>query len=282
MDRENTTHEITKIEADIDTLDKQDSSTLMKLLACNGVSPLAQQTMIDVNSQPLVPVSTTPIPTQTQPQPIDATNNDIPNVEKVLDPTSPIITEFYERFKTGKIFQSLEELRNAAFDYGRKYNVAITTSKSDKTKIYLICKHGGQYRQNANRKRAAALALKRQEKCIKPRMRRSQKQGCCCLIYARRFKTQHWTIRKSEAQHNHQIAQDPRTYAMYRALQPEHLSTVHELLRENKGIANIVKALVERGVNNIVPKDIENIQQDLKRKEAKERERVKIEPTSLN
>jgi hypothetical protein len=263
----------------------------MKLLACNGVSPLAQQTMIDVNSQPLVPVSTAPIPMQTQPQTqaqtVDTTTQTTltstdtpPNVEHVLDPTSPIITEFYERFSTGKIFQSLEALRNAAFDYGRKYNVAITTSKSDKTKIYLICKHGGQYRQNANRKRAAALALKRQEKCIKPRQRRSQKQGCCCLIYARRFKGQHWTIRKSQAQHNHQIAQDPRTYAMYRALQPEHLSTVHELLKENTGIANIVKTLVERGVNNIVPKDIENIQQDLKRKEAKERERVKIEATT--
>ncbi|KAL7324962.1 hypothetical protein PS15p_210075 [Mucor circinelloides] len=177
-----------------------------------------------------------------------------------LDPSSPIITEFYERFAIGRMFQSLEELRTEAFDYGRKYNVALTTSKSDKTKVYLICKHGGFYRKN--NKKASDL-----NQNIKPRLRRSQKTGCACMIYARCCRGSFWVIRKCIGEHNHPIADDPRAYAMYRSLSPEHLLLVHRLLREHVGVTFIVKSLRANGVTNILAKDIENIQQDLKRRD---------------
>ncbi|KAF1804795.1 hypothetical protein FB192DRAFT_1359581 [Mucor lusitanicus] len=177
-----------------------------------------------------------------------------------LDPSSPIITEFYERFAVGRMFQSLEELRTEAFEYGRKHNVALTTSKSDKTKVYLICKHGGFYRKN--NKKASDL-----NQNIKPRLRRSQKTGCACMIYARCCRGSFWVIRKCIGEHNHPIAEDPRAYAMYRSLSPEHLLVVHRLLREHVGVTFIVKSLRAHGVTNILAKDIENIQQDLKRRD---------------
>ncbi|CAO3620114.1 unnamed protein product [Mucor fragilis] len=177
-----------------------------------------------------------------------------------LDPSSPIITEFYERFAVGRMFQSLEELRTEAFEYGRKHNVALTTSKSDKTKVYLICKHGGFYRKN--NKKASDL-----NQNIKPRLRRSQKTGCACMIYARCCRGSFWVIRKCIGEHNHPIAEDPRAYAMYRSLSPEHLLVVHRLLREHVGVTFIVKSLRANGVTNILAKDIENIQQDLKRRD---------------
>lgn len=286
---------------ELENIHKPDTAfyNLLSMGALHPMSSLTQQTMIDVNSQPLASLahvansSTSGAAaaavgspaeggsSQLYAAPIDntlLTNNNTNNNSQddtgvnnhELDPSNPIITEFYERFSAGKVYQSLQELRSAAFEYGRRYNIAITTSKSDKTKVYLICKHGGQYRPNANRKRAAALALRREEKSIRPRIRKSQKQGCCCLIYARCSKGTHWTIRKSVAQHNHAIAQDPRTYAMYRSLQPEHLLSVHRYLKENISISNIVKTLMDHGIDNIKPKDIENIQQDLKRKELKQ------------
>ncbi|KAI8969706.1 hypothetical protein BDB01DRAFT_855566 [Pilobolus umbonatus] len=180
-----------------------------------------------------------------------------PSTEKV-DTDNALITEFYERFSSGTMFETLQALRSAVYDYGRKYNVALTTSKSDKAKVYLICKHGGHYRKTSKRK---------SDKEVKPRMRRSQKTGCECMIYARCCRNSFWIIRKSVGEHNHPIAEDPRTYAMYRSLSPENLLMVHKLLREHVGISFIVKSLRASGVTNIIAKDIENIQQDLKRRD---------------
>ena len=179
---------------------------------------------------------------------------------------SAMITEFYERFATGNMFPSLADLRTAAYEYGKKYNVALTTSKSDKTKVYLICKHGGHYRQNEKRdKKKTEAAVPDKE--VKPRVRRSQKTGCECMIYARCSRDSFWMIRKSVAEHNHPIAEDPRTYAMYRSLSPENLLIVHRLLRERVGVSYIVKSLRASGVTNVIAKDIENIQQDMKRRD---------------
>lgn len=260
----------------------------------SGITDFAQQTLIDVNSQPLIPnlmgdqhLLRHPSLNTTSSQPyLNASNHlltavipkcdsisensssamettsanatdDGTNISNAQDST--LLSEFYERFAQGKMFQTLQELRAAAYDYGRRHNVALTTSKSDKTKVYLICKHGGQYRKNNKRPQS--------DKPVKPRIRRSQKTGCACMIYARCCRGSFWIIRKSVAEHNHPIADDPRTYAMYRSLSPEHLLVVHKLLREHVGVSYIVKSLKATGVTNILPKDIENIQQDLKRRD---------------
>lgn len=233
-----------------------------------SITDFTQQTLIDVNSQPLIPVQLQDVIMSTQQDgdgQILATARTDNNNATPLDSSSPLLREFYEKFSAGKIYQTLEELRTTAYEYGRRHNVALTTSKSDKTKVYLICKHGGHYRKNVNKKRPPP---KDDTKSIKTRIRKSQKNGCSCLIYARCCKNSFWTIRKSIGEHNHPIADDPRTYAMYRSLEPDQLSFVHKKLKESIGISNIVKSLTECGVNNIVAKDIENIQQDLKRKEA--------------
>ncbi|KAI8369060.1 hypothetical protein BD560DRAFT_397889 [Blakeslea trispora] len=175
-----------------------------------------------------------------------------------MDPSNPVLAEFYRRFSVGRMFDSLEELRTEAYEYGRKHNVALTTSKSDKTKIYLICKHGGQYRRNTKRPPPGT---------VKPRIRKSQKTGCACMIYARHCKGSFWVIRKSIGEHNHPVVNDETQYAMYRTLTPEQLLDVHRLLRDHVSVALIVKSLKSKGANNILAKDIENIQQDLKRRE---------------
>ncbi|KAG1078364.1 hypothetical protein G6F42_024303 [Rhizopus arrhizus] len=87
------------------------------------------------------------------------------------------------------------------------------------------------------------------------------------MIYARCWRGSFWVIRKCIGEHNHPIADDPRAYAMYRSLSPEHLLLVHRLLREHVGVTFIVKSLRANGVTNILAKDIENIQQDLKRRD---------------
>lgn len=247
---------------------KKEEANIVILAECikKTISDFNQQTLQDVNSQPLIPT-----PAENEDEAVsttineDTTVNEDANVNEdtteVIETSSLILSEFYERFSPGKTFQTLEELRRSTFEYGRKHNVALTTSKSDKTKVYLICKHGGHYRKNVNQKRPDA-------KLIKTRIRKSQKNGCCCLIYARCYKGSFWTIRKSIGEHNHPISEDPRAYAMYRSLEAEQLSMVHQLLEKNIGISSIVKSLTANGVNNIVAKDIENIQQDLKRKEA--------------
>lgn len=263
----------------------------------NASMDLAQQTLIAVNSQTLLPVVSQGVIDDrssyimaTQMDGVVGSNNQLTSAlnnssstsasanndntttientteasgDMQVDSSSPLIIEFYEKFPVGKTFDSLEQLRKVALDYGKRYNVALTTSKSDKTKVYLICKHGGYYRKNVNKKKPAP---KDKATPVKTRVRKSQKSGCSCLIYARCSKGAIWTIRKSIAEHNHPIAVDPRTYAMYRSLDSDQLAFVHKLLGENTSISGIVKILKEKGINNIVPKDIENIQQDLKRK----------------
>lgn len=252
-----------------------------RLVINPALSELTQQTLIDVNSQPfslkdnntlvtyqefgnpndrvLYYPSEGSSTTQTSTEATTAAATDM-----VDNPA--MITEFYERFATGNMFPSLADLRTAAYEYGKKYNVALTTSKSDKTKVYLICKHGGHYRQNEKRdKKKTEIAVPDKE--VKPRVRRSQKTGCECMIYARCSRDSFWMIRKSVAEHNHPIAEDPRTYAMYRSLSPENLLIVHRLLRERVGVSYIVKSLRASGVTNVIAKDIENIQQDMKRRD---------------
>ncbi|KAG2211893.1 hypothetical protein INT47_004580 [Mucor saturninus] len=225
-----------------------------------NMTGFVQQTLIDVNSQPLVPA---PAISLRLPTPeIKAELSPKPTIE--MDKNSPILVEFYETFPTGQVFDSLASLRSTALEYGKKYNVALTTSKSDKTKVYLICKHGGYYRKNIKK------ATSPDKPMVKTRIRKSLKNGCSCLIYARyEKKGDFWTVRKSIGEHNHPIAEDPRTYAMYRSLEPEHLAFVHKQLKDSVCISDIVRSLIESGVKNIVSKDIENIQQDLKRKQAK-------------
>ncbi|KAG1046489.1 hypothetical protein G6F43_011028 [Rhizopus delemar] len=273
----------------------QTSSEQKSCLMSSSLSELTQQTLIDVNSQPFTGLDALKDNnTLLAYQAFNNSNNsnDIAANDRVLTfypsvqstPSvdhSAMITEFYERFATGRMFPSLADLRTAAYEYGKKYNVALTTSKSDKTKVYLICKHGGQYRQNDKRDRKnsatgvaststggpTTITTSLTDKQFRPRVRRSQKTGCECMIYARCSKDSFWMIRKSIAEHNHPIAEDPRAYAMYRSLSPENLLVVHRLLRERVGVSHIVKSLRACGVTNVIAKDIENIQQDMKRRD---------------
>ncbi|ORE03882.1 hypothetical protein BCV72DRAFT_212414 [Rhizopus microsporus var. microsporus] len=238
-----------------------------RLVINPALSELTQQTLIDVNSQPFsLKDNNTLVTYQEFGNPNDRVLYYPSEAATDMVDNPAMITEFYERFATGNMFPSLADLRTAAYEYGKKYNVALTTSKSDKTKVYLICKHGGHYRQNEKRdKKKTEIAVPDKE--VKPRVRRSQKTGCECMIYARCSRDSFWMIRKSVAEHNHPIAEDPRTYAMYRSLSPENLLIVHRLLRERVGVSYIVKSLRASGVTNVIAKDIENIQQDMKRRD---------------
>ncbi|KAI8973287.1 hypothetical protein BDF20DRAFT_881551 [Mycotypha africana] len=201
-------------------------------------------------------------------------NMDVPLTESadiITDPTHPLMSEFQTRFGVGRVFESLEALRGAVFEYGKKYNVALTTSKSDKSKVYLLCKHGGKHRKVTKKSDITAAAAPTTPalatpKKVKTRVRLSQKTGCECMIYARKCRDGLWMIKKSIPQHNHPIASDPAMYPMYRSLPPEYLLVVHKLLQEHVSTGHIVKSLRANGISNIVTKDIDNIQQDMKKK----------------
>ncbi|KAG1468817.1 hypothetical protein G6F56_003620 [Rhizopus delemar] len=244
-------------------------------LACSESSPekpavseLTHQTLLDVNSQPFSEPSDQDGNTLISFRAFGGKCYDYLNAtkENTEQNNKIMVEDFNEQFATGRMFSSLSDLRTAAYEYGKKYNVALTTSKSDKTKVYLICKHGGQYRQNKKAAKDNVLAITT-EKDTKTRIRKSQKTGCKCMVYARCFKESFWVIRKSVAEHNHPIAQDPRAYAMYRSLSPENLLAVRRLLKERVSVSLIVKSLKASGVTNVIAKDIENIQQDMKRKD---------------
>ncbi|KAI9251243.1 hypothetical protein BY458DRAFT_524010 [Sporodiniella umbellata] len=233
-------------------------------------SELTHQTLLDVNSQPfstsvkqddntLISYQAFAVPNGSEMYPSTDCSLAAPQDNSIM------MEDFKEQFATGRMFNSLAELRTVAYEYGKKYNVALTTSKSDKTKVYLICKHGGHYRQN--RRAVKENENLKAEKDIRTRVRKSQKTGCKCMVYARRCKESFWVIRKSVAEHNHPIAQDPRTYAMYRSLSPENLLVVHRLLKERVSVSYIVRSLRASGVTNVIAKDIENIQQDMKRRD---------------
>ncbi|KAL0582075.1 hypothetical protein ABG067_008296, partial [Albugo candida] len=51
-------------------------------------------------------------------------------------------------FSVNTVFESMDDLREKAVDFGKKYNVLITTltSSAKEGKITLHCKHGHSYR----------------------------------------------------------------------------------------------------------------------------------------
>ncbi|CEG79692.1 hypothetical protein RMATCC62417_14127 [Rhizopus microsporus] len=162
--------------------------------------------------------------------------------------------EFRDVFSTGKVFGTLFDAREAAKDFGVKYNFPLVAHKSNQKFIHLMCKHGKEYENNHKR-------VSGDEKIV-VRQKDTQRIGCPCYIYASKNKFQQFEIRRSHVLHSHRMATDCRTYAVFCHLGAVKLNTVRNLFENMKcNASSILKNLKAQGTNNLVARDLHNIRQ---------------------
>ncbi|CAO3696362.1 hypothetical protein G6F70_004019 [Rhizopus microsporus] len=53
--------------------------------------------------------------------------------------------DFIETFAIGVQFSYIDELEAVAKEFGKEHSVVLTTLRSNKRMVYLICKHGQEY-----------------------------------------------------------------------------------------------------------------------------------------
>jgi hypothetical protein len=135
---------------------------------------------------------------------------------------------FEERFCVGKEFNSIDHLRDEAFSFGKLHNVNITTLTSSlkEGRITLHCKHGSVYR---SAKKTTDVLVGTD----KSRATSTSRSQCPMVIVARRNKSDLIVIRKSVSAHDHPLAQDVRTYAAFRKMEPHQMETAITLLKKH-------------------------------------------------
>ncbi|OAD65670.1 hypothetical protein PHYBLDRAFT_153149 [Phycomyces blakesleeanus NRRL 1555(-)] len=175
--------------------------------------------------------------------------NDFVIVSETLKKYDAVLTEFNSIFLVGREFSSVVAVREAAKAYGVKHNIALTTEYASSSRIKLICKHSGKYRDT----RKAEKERKRKKDM--------QKHGCPCFMYANTKKGGKLTVCSHEAEHNHPIEEDRRAYAIHHKLSPEAMALVVKHLENNNNVSTIFNSLKINGYTNIVCHDIANIKQ---------------------
>lgn len=182
---------------------------------------------------------------------------------------SLIAQDFYESFPQGKQYKTLEELRQDIYEYGKKYNIVMSIKNSNYRSIHLWCKHGGQYRKG--KKKVVDEETGAEIESARLRQKRTQRQGCPCFIKARYLRGI-WAIDTTFGQHNHVLPTNRNAYSIHRKQPKETTALIKRLLSDGQKIGDILSHLSTIGITNIIKKDIENMQQQLRRKKKKQAE----------
>lgn len=192
----------------------------------------------------------------------------IPNNEGEDINEEDMLNEFKDLFQPGRAFATRALLRSEINRYGLKYNVVMSTKNSNYRSVHLWCKHAGIYKQGKRQSKKATP-----EKVIKPRNKITKRSGCGCFIKAKLI-NEMWIIEHSHGEHNHTIPKNRAVYSIHRRQSEEIKSLILQLLNDGQKISNILEYLNMIGINNIIKKDIENLQQQYRRKEKKQQLRL--------
>ncbi|OAD68591.1 hypothetical protein PHYBLDRAFT_150188 [Phycomyces blakesleeanus NRRL 1555(-)] len=190
--------------------------------------------------------------------------NDFVIVSETSKKYNAALTEFNSIFLVGREFSSVVAVQEAAKAYGVKHNIALTTEYASSSRIKLICKHSGEYRDTRKAKKVASKTSVMGETLPgweRKRKKDTQKHDCPCFMYANTKKGRKLTVRSREAEHNHPIEEDRRAYAMHHKLLPEAMALVVKHLENNDDVSTIFNSLKINGYTNIVHHDIANIKQ---------------------
>ncbi|KAG1436738.1 hypothetical protein G6F56_013429 [Rhizopus delemar] len=88
--------------------------------------------------------------------------------------------------------------------------------------------------------------------------------NCPFSVYGRfNAKQKKFVVKTVVSEHNHHLANDPRTYSTNRKLNPSHFEFAVQLLKTNTP-AKTLEILGALGVENVLKKDLENMQQQFK------------------
>ncbi|KAI8888576.1 hypothetical protein K501DRAFT_329703 [Backusella circina FSU 941] len=186
------------------------------------------------------------------------------------DPNPSHITQdFNDSFPEGKEYKTLEALRQDIDDYGKKYNIVMSVKNSNYRSIHLWCKHGGQYRKG--KKKVVDADTGTEVETARLRQKRTQRQGCLCFVKARYLRGL-WVIDTSFGEHNHVLPANKNVYSIHRKQPKETAALIKRLLNDGQKVSDIIGHLSSIGITNIIKKDIENMQQQLRRKKKKQAE----------
>lgn len=190
----------------------------------------------------------------------------------VANEESNLIQEFNNLFESGKSYTSLTLLRSTIADYGQRHNIVMSTKNSNYRSVHLWCKHAGVYRKGKKRNSANNHGKSSNEnenistnKVIKSRKKETQRTDCKCYIKAKLI-GESWVIEHSFGKHNHVIPKNKTVYSLHRRQSDEIKNLILQLLNNGQKITSILEYLHMIGINNIIKKDIENLQQQFRRK----------------
>jgi hypothetical protein len=178
------------------------------------------------------------------------------------------VKEFNNLFDPGKRYTSLALLRSTIADYGQRYNIVMSTKNSNYRSVHLWCKHAGVYRKGKKRNNSEKSNENENTpttKVIKSRKKETQRTDCKCYIKAKLI-GELWVIEHSHGEHNHAIPKNKTVYSLHRRQTDEIKTLILQLLNNGQKISAILEYLHMIGINNIIKKDIENLQQQFRRK----------------
>jgi hypothetical protein len=185
----------------------------------------------------------------------------------VANEESELVQDFQKLFEPGKSYTSLALLRSTIADYGQRHNIVMSTKNSNYRSVHLWCKHAGVYRKGkkrVNTEKPSNETENKSTKVIKSRKKETQRTDCRCYIKAKLI-GELWVVEHSYGGHNHAIPKNKTVYSLHRRQSEEIKNLILQLLNNGQKISSILEYLHMIGINNIIKKDIENLQQQFRR-----------------
>jgi hypothetical protein len=134
-------------------------------------------------------------------------------------------------FPIGREFATIAAARTEAFNFGKRFNVAFVTGRSDQARgnLTLTCKHFGGPRKSVSQKENEEKDT--DENAVKKYHKDTQKLFCDCFIKFKRSATsQNLCVVDTQHQHTHPIPRSSTTYAVYRKQDEETKALIVKIL----------------------------------------------------